>query len=67
LAFLSAQCRALSPEQTLSRGYSIVRSKNGKVVLSSHEIHQTEILEVSFALGVADVQVLALKYPKDGH
>lgn len=67
LAFLAAQCRALSPEQTLSRGYSIVRSKNGKVVLSSHEIHQTEILEVSFALGVADVQVLALKYPKDGH
>lgn len=67
LAFLDAQCRALSPEQTLSRGYSIVRSKNGKVVLSSLEIHQTEILEVSFAIGVADVQVLALKYPEDGY
>ena len=65
LAFLEAQCRALSPEQTLSRGYSIVRSKNGKVVLSSLEINETEILEVSFALGVADVQVLALKNPKD--
>jgi exodeoxyribonuclease VII large subunit len=65
LAFLDAQCRALSPEQTLSRGYSIVRSKNGKVVLSSLEINQSDILEVSFALGVADVQVLALKYPKD--
>jgi len=66
LAFLDAQCRALSPEQTLSRGYSIVRSKNGKVVHSSLEINQTEILEVSFALGVADVQVLALKHTKDG-
>lgn len=66
LSSLDAQCRALSPEQTLSRGYAIVRSQNGKVVRTSREVSQTEVLEVSFASGVAEVQVLGLKHTQDG-
>lgn len=65
LALLEAQCRALSPEQTLSRGYAIVRTPQGAVVRSSRDISQTDTLEVSFAKGAADVQVLDLKHPQD--
>jgi len=66
LASLEAQCRALSPEQTLSRGYAIVRTQQGAVVRSSREVSQTDTLEVSFAKGAADVQVLVLKHSQDG-
>lgn len=66
LASLAAQCRALSPEQTLIRGYAIVRTQLGNVVRSSHEVNQSDTLEVSFAAGSANVQVLSLKHPQDG-
>jgi exodeoxyribonuclease VII large subunit len=66
LASLEVQCRALSPEQTLSRGYAIVRTQQGSVVRSSREVSQTDLLEVRFAAGAADVQVLALKHTQDG-
>ena len=66
LASLAAQCRALSPEQTLIRGYAIVRTPLGNVVRSSCEVNQSDTLEVSFAAGSADVQVLSLKHPQDG-
>lgn len=66
LASLEAQCRALSPEQTLSRGYAIVRTQQGTVVRSSREVSQTDTLEVRFNSGAADVQVLALKHLQDG-
>lgn len=65
LASLEAQCRALSPEQTLSRGYAIVRTQDGSVVRSSREVNQTDMLEVRFAAGTADVQVLALQHTQD--
>jgi exodeoxyribonuclease VII large subunit len=66
LASLEAQCRALSPEQTLSRGYAIVRTQQGSVVRSSREVQQAELLEVRFAAGAAEVKVLALKHRQDG-
>lgn len=66
LGSLEAQLRALSPEQTLSRGYAIVYTKKGNVVRSSRELEQADCLEVSFAAGSADVQVLALKHVQNG-
>ena len=62
LQALQAQLRALSPEQTLSRGYAIVRTPEGRVVRSSEEVNVGETLDVSLASGAASVQVQALKH-----
>lgn len=57
LASIAAQLRALSPEQTLSRGYAIVRTRQGKVVRSYLDIKLEDTLEVSLASGEATVLV----------
>ena len=65
LQALHAQLRALSPEQTLSRGYAIVRTPQGRVVRSSEEVKIGEALDVSLASGSASVQVQALKHGQE--
>ncbi len=63
---LEAQIRALSPEQTLGRGYAIVRSHDGRVVRSNHDLHLGQVLEVSLAQGATSVQVQKLYNPEGG-
>ncbi len=65
LLALQAHLHALSPEQTLSRGYAIVRTPNGRVVRSSLEIDIGQVLDVSLASGAALVQVQTLETSKD--
>ena len=61
---LVAQLRTLSPEQTLGRGYAIVRSHEGRVVRSSQELQVGQMLEVSLATGATSVQVQQLHRPE---
>ncbi len=63
---LEAQIRALSPEQTLGRGYAIVRSHDGRVVRSNHDLQLGQVLEVSLAQGATSVQVQKLYNPEGG-
>lgn len=65
LMALNAQLRALSPEQTLNRGYAIVRTTDGKLVRSSHDIELNASLELKLATGAALVQVQALRHADD--
>ena len=62
---LEAQLRALSPEQTLSRGYAIVRSTQGQVIRSSQDLKLGQIVEISLAKGAASVQVQSLDRSDD--
>jgi exodeoxyribonuclease VII large subunit len=62
---LEAQLRALSPEQTLSRGYAIVRTSNGQVIRSSQVLKLGQVLEISLAKGAATVQVQGLEGSDD--
>jgi exodeoxyribonuclease VII large subunit len=57
---LEAQLRALSPEQTLSRGYAIVRTAKGQVVRSSQELKLGQVVEINLAKGAATAQVQGL-------
>ena len=65
LMALNAQLRALSPEQTLNRGYAIVRTTDGKLVRSSHDIELNASLELKLSTGAALVQVQALRHADD--
>jgi len=60
LAGLEAQLRTLSPEQTLSRGYAIVRTQEGQVVRSSQDLQTGQVLKVSLAKGAATALVQGL-------
>jgi len=61
LTALEAQLRALSPGQTLSRGYAIVRSSQGHVIRSSQDLKLGQVVEISLAKGSASVQVQGLE------
>ena len=61
LSSLEAQLRALSPEQTLSRGYAIVRNQKGEIVRSYLDIKLEEVLDLKLATGSASVQVQGLQ------
>lgn len=54
---LEAQLRALSPEQTLSRGYAIVRTQEGRVVRETSDVQNGETLGVDLARGSLTVKV----------
>lgn len=54
---LSAQLRALSPEQTLTRGYAIVRTQTGTIVRTGHGLSKGQLLEVRLASGSIEVNV----------
>lgn len=54
---LEAQLRALSPVQTLSRGYAIVRTQEGRVVRETSDVQNGETLGVDLARGSLTVKV----------
>lgn len=62
---LNAQLRALSPEQTLSRGYAIVQTQDGAIVRSAHSLQVGQHLNVRLASGGADVRVEHVKTAHD--
>lgn len=65
LAQKQAQCQkqagildALSPQHTLSRGYSVITDRTGKVVRDAGRLHSGQVLQLHFETGTAKAQVL---------
>ena len=54
---IQATLRALSPQGTLDRGYSIVRDANLKVIKTSSQVSSGEILTIRLSDGEISVQV----------
>ena len=54
---LTHSLQHLSPQAVLERGYSLVQTKDGSIVRSSHSIKTKDELQVTFAQGSADVTV----------
>jgi exodeoxyribonuclease VII large subunit len=57
MVHLRSQLRALSPQQTLDRGYAIVQRDGGEVVRASTEVESLEELRVRLARGELTVIV----------
>jgi exodeoxyribonuclease VII large subunit len=51
VAHLRGQLRALSPLQTLERGYAVVRHADGAVVTDVATVEADELLRVTVAVG----------------
>jgi exodeoxyribonuclease VII large subunit len=54
---LQANLTHLNPQSVLERGFSMVRSAEGKIVCDSKEIAMNEALSITFAHGSAEAQV----------
>lgn len=59
LAGLAANLRALSPQSTLDRGYSVVRAMSGAVVREAAGLEVGERVAIRFARGAAEADVAA--------
>ena len=51
---LRASLTAMSPEATLSRGFTITRNEEGKVIASATQVHPGALLSVQFGDGSVD-------------
>ena len=51
LSQIRARVRALSPQSTMDRGYSVVQTHDGSIVRDSHQISSGERLRLRFASG----------------
>ncbi|MBZ0307648.1 MAG: exodeoxyribonuclease VII large subunit, partial [Anaerolineae bacterium] len=54
---LQANLVHLNPQSVLERGFSMVRSADGKIVYDSREIAMDEALSITFARGSAEARV----------
>ncbi|OZI48505.1 exodeoxyribonuclease VII large subunit [Bordetella genomosp. 4] len=57
-AAVSAHLRALDPQHTLARGYAIVRDAEGRILRDAAPLTKGQALNLTFARGGAQVQVL---------
>ncbi len=58
LETLAAALKALSPQATLGRGYSIVRHADGKLVRDGASLEDNEVLSLRFAKGGGEAVVI---------
>ena len=54
-----AQLRALSPENTLARGYAIVRNQAGDIVKHSGQVQAGQFIHIKLGEGELDASVLS--------
>lgn len=59
LDLAGAQLRALSPENTLARGYAIVRNQQGEIVRQANQAHAGQQIHVTLGQGELDATVLS--------
>jgi exodeoxyribonuclease VII large subunit len=57
---LAANLRALSPQSTLDRGYSVVRSADGEVVRDAAGLDPGAAIAIRFARGSAGAEVTSV-------
>ena len=65
LAAAGAQLRALDPGLTLARGYSIARDAQGRIVRDAASLAPGQALDLSFARGGAQVEVLQTRADRE--
>lgn len=58
---LTAKLGAISPLNTLSRGYAIVQNENGKTISRIGDIKENDIINISLADGAARASVIEIK------
>jgi len=58
LAMLQAQLKTVSPLATLSRGYAIVKGKDGRIIRSIHAVNSGDWLTVQVTDGEFDVSAI---------
>jgi exodeoxyribonuclease VII large subunit len=58
---LGARLALLDPQQVLQRGYAIVETADGILVVDPHQIHANAELRLSLARGRADVHVQSIR------
>lgn len=58
---LEAQLGALGPNKILARGYSIVRIKDGPVVVSANDVKAGDSLDVTLQDGTVDAEAKAIR------
>ena len=58
---LTAKLGAISPLNTLSRGYAIVQNENGKTISRISDINENDIINISLADGAARASVIEIK------
>lgn len=58
---LTAKLGAISPLNTLSRGYAIVQNENGKTISRVSDINKNDIINISLADGVARASIIEIK------
>jgi exodeoxyribonuclease VII large subunit len=58
---LTAKLGAISPLNTLSRGYAIVQNENGKTISRIGDINENDIINISLADGAARASVIEIK------
>lgn len=61
LTAISQSLQHLNPLAVLGRGYALVQKTSGTVILDSKQLSENEILEITFAKGAAEAQVLKVK------
>lgn len=66
VAQMRARVRALSPQQTLDRGYAVVQTKDGHVVTDSHTVETEQPLAVRLASGELGVTVNTVSQRRPG-
>lgn len=66
IAHLRAQVRALSPQQTLDRGYSVIQHADGSIIRSADEAPVGSLLAVRLAHGRLDATVTSSHTPEEG-
>ena len=58
---LTAKLSAISPLNTLSRGYAIIQGENGKTISNIDDICENDIINISLANGKARASVIETK------
>ena len=56
---LGAKLELLDPRQTLARGYSIVRTADGRIVRDSHQLEPNDTVNVSLYAGAAEACIIS--------
>ena len=66
VAQMRARVRALSPQQTLDRGYAVVQTTDGHVVTDAHTVETEQPLAVRLASGELGVTVDTVSQRRPG-
>lgn len=47
MALFESKIESRSPQKTLERGYALVQDKSGRIIRSTHDVHEGDLLEIT--------------------